>query len=182
MDARHYSAERVERGQAAAVARTLRVYESAGLSYREAVALALRGRELLLALDNREHLLAACPLVAEWLVQCPGLKVLATRRERLRLQGEQVYRVPPLSLQAAPDADPGGSEALRLFAERARAVEPAFALTPENTSAMAEVCRLDGLPLAIELAAARVGLLAPQAMLARLEHRLPLLVLVCGAK
>jgi predicted ATPase/DNA-binding CsgD family transcriptional regulator len=162
---------------AAAVARALGIRESAGRSYREAVALALRGRELLLVLDNLEHLLDAAPLVAEWLAECRGRTVLATSRERLRLQGEQVYPVPPLSLPAAPDADLGSSEALRLFVERARAVEPGFALTPENAAAVAEICRrLDALPLAIELAAARVGLLPPQAMLARLEHRLPLLV------
>ena len=160
---------------APAVARALGIRESPGRPYREAVALAVRGRALLLVLDNLEHLLDAAPTVAEWLAACPGLKVLATSRERLRLQGEQVYPVPPLALPDPADADPVGSEAVRLFVERARAVEPAFALTDENATAVGEICRrLDGLPLAIELAAARIGLLPPPAMLARLERRLPL--------
>ena len=174
---------------APAVARALGVRDGPGRSHREAVARALRGRELLLVLDNLEHLLAgsegaspgsarrgAAELVAEWLAACPGLKVLATSRERLRLQGEQVYPVPPLGLPAPDGVDPGASEAVRLFVERARAVEPAFALGDENAAAVAEICRrLDGLPLAIELAAARTRLLPPSAMLARLERHLPLL-------
>ena len=162
---------------AAAVGRALGIWEGPGQSYREAVAAALRDRDLLLLLDNFEHLLDAAPLVATWLAACPGLRVLATSRERLRLQGERVYPVPPLALPGPTGADPGVAEAVRLFVERARAVEPAFALTTENTPAVAEICRrLDGLPLAIELAAARVGLLPPAALLARLERRLPLLV------
>jgi predicted ATPase len=160
---------------ATTVARALGIRERPGRSYHEAVALALRGRELLLVLDNLEHLLDAAGLVSEWLAACPGLKVLATSRERLRLQGERVYPVPPLSLPDPAGPDPGGSEAIRLFVERARAVEPGFTLTDDD-AAVAEICRrLDGLPLAIELAAARVRLLPPRAMVARLGQRLPLL-------
>ena len=153
---------------APAVARTLGIRDSPGRPYREAVALALRGRELLLVLDNLEHLLEAAPLAAEWLAACPGLKILATSRELLRLQGEQVYPVPPLTLPTAAD-DPLDSEAIRLFVERAQAVRPDFAVTGETAPVVAEICvRLDGLPLAIELAAAQIRLLSPRAMLARL--------------
>jgi predicted ATPase len=136
---------------------------------------------LVLVLDNCEHVLAgAAALVARLLGACPGLRVLATSREVLRLSGEHVLAVPPLALPA-----PEGPEtperlaavaAVRLFADRAAAADAAFALTAENAPAVAEVCRrLDGLPLAIELAAARVKLLPPDELLARLERRLPLL-------
>ena len=159
---------------APAVGRALGIWESPGLAYRDAVALALRDRELLLVLDNFEHLLDAAPVVGEWLTLCPGLSVLATSRERLRLQGEHVYPVPPLSL--ADDAAGPAPEAVRLFVERARAVQPELALTGESVPLIAEICRrLDGLPLAIELAAAQLRLLPPAAMLARLDRRLPLL-------
>ena len=172
---------------APAVGRALGIWEAPGLPYREAVTLALRDRELLLVLDNFEHLLDAAPLVAEWLATCPGLTVLATSRERLRLQGECVYPVPPLSVTAPALAQANGhaeyrtgpappTEADRLFVERARAVQPGFALSAETETIVSEICRrLDGLPLAIELAAAQLRVLPPAAMLARLDRRLPLL-------
>lgn len=135
-------------------------------------------RELLLVLDNFEHVLGAAPRVVELLAACPGLKILVTSRAPLRVRGEREFPVGPL---AAPplDAPPDrlrDSPAVRLFVERARDVDPAFELTAESLTAVAAICRrLDGLPLAIELAAVRVKLLPPPAMLARLEKRLPLL-------
>ena len=131
-------------------------------------------------LDNCEHLLAAAPAVAELLAACPGLTVLATSRAPLHLYGEHEYPVPPLALpDLARLADPAalaGVPAVALLVERARAVRPDFRLTAENAPAVAEVCvRLDGLPLALELAAARLKLLPPQAILARLGSRLDLL-------
>ncbi|HZQ36629.1 MAG TPA: helix-turn-helix domain-containing protein [Dehalococcoidia bacterium] len=139
----------------------------------------LRERHLLILLDNFEQLVAGAAEVAALLAACPGLKVLATSRAPLRIQGEQEYPVRPLPL---PDDDeafgrrPSGP-ALTLFAERARAVRPDLMFTPEHTAACATICRqLDGLPLAIELAAARVKLLPPAALLARLDRRMPLLV------
>ncbi len=140
----------------------------------------LRGRRLLLILDNFEHVVAAAPLVADVLAACPGVTVLVTSREPLKVGAEREYPVPPLATpdpsEPPPAMQAGESAAVRLFAERARAVAPDFALTPENAPTVAEVCRrVDGLPLAIELAAARVKVLPPAAMLARLERRLPLL-------
>jgi excisionase family DNA binding protein len=136
-------------------------------------------RRLLLVLDNFEHLNAAAPLMSDLLGGCPGLKVLVTSRVRLRLSGEREYPVPPLPLPATAGQhgdDAAPAEAVRLFAERARAIRPDFVLTAENGAAVAAVCRrLDGLPLAIELAAARVKALPPAALLDRLEQRLPLL-------
>ncbi|MDQ3694472.1 MAG: helix-turn-helix domain-containing protein [Chloroflexota bacterium] len=139
-----------------------------------------RDRHLLLVLDNLEHLLAAAPQISILLAACPDLAVLATSRERLHLDGEHEFPVSPL---ATPECSrPSSTEALasvaavRLFVERARDIDPAFALTDDNASAVAEICRrLDGLPLAIELAAARTKVLPPRALLARLERRLPLL-------
>jgi predicted ATPase/DNA-binding CsgD family transcriptional regulator len=119
-------------------------------------------------------------MVADLLTRCPGLKVLATSRTRLRLSGEREHQVPPLGL-AAPIgkiavADAAMLEAVRLFVARAQAVQEDFVLGPENADAVVAICRrLDGLPLAIELAAARVKVLPPAALLARLDHRLPLL-------
>ncbi|MDQ3412679.1 MAG: NB-ARC domain-containing protein [Chloroflexota bacterium] len=141
----------------------------------------LRQRRLLLVLDNLEHLLAATPWIAALLAACPALTVLATSRERLRLHGERELAVPPLAVPNRTRADSteglAGVAAVRLFVERSREVEAAFVLTPENAGAVAEICRrLDGLPLAIELAAARTKVLPPHALLARLERRLPLLI------
>ncbi len=140
----------------------------------------LRGRGLLLVLDNFEQVVEDAPVVAHLLAACPHLTVLVTSRVRLRLSGEHDYAVPPLGLAGRDDApsveEVAGAEAVRLFVARARAVRSDFALTEENAPAVAEICRrLDGLPLATELAAARVKVLPPSALLARLERRLPVL-------
>ena len=132
-------------------------------------------------LDNFEQVLPAASVVADLLAACPGLAVLATSREPLRLRGEHEYAVPPLALPDAGRAMTAEvvshAPAVALFVQRARAVRADFVLTDENAPAVAEICaRLDGLPLAIELAAARVRLLTPEAMARRLERRLPLLV------
>ena len=140
----------------------------------------LADRSILLVLDNFEHLLLAATTVTDLLARCPRLKVLVTSRAPLMVSGEQEFPVPPLDL---PDVAAARSvevlcrfEAVRLFAERAAAARPDFAVTAENASAVAEICaRLDGLPLAIELAAARIRVLSPKAMLPRLERRLALL-------
>ncbi len=140
----------------------------------------LRDKRGLLVLDNVEQVVAAAPVVSDLLRRCPRLSVLATSRVRLRVADEQERAVPPLGL-TEPEAvrsvaDAAASAAVRLFVARAQAVREDFALTPEHAPAVAAVCRrLDGLPLAIELAAARVKVLPPPALLARLEQRLPLL-------
>ena len=135
---------------------------------------------MLVILDNFEQVTDAAPLVAELLSMCTQLKILVTSREVLHLRGEREFPVPPLSL---PDfKQPPTLEvlsqyaAVMLFVQRALAVKPDFVVTNENAPAVAEICaRVDGLPLAIELAAARVKLLSPQVMLKRLEHRLTFL-------
>jgi non-specific serine/threonine protein kinase len=140
----------------------------------------LRPRRLLLVLDNFEHLLPAAPLVADLLAACPHLRVLVTSRAALRLSGEQQFPVPPLALPgAAPESDIEALAAVpsvALFVQRARAVQPTLALTVANAATVAQICRrLEGLPLAIELAAARVKLLPPAVLLQRLTRLLPLL-------
>ena len=141
----------------------------------------LAAKTLLLVLDNFEHLARGRSCRRGPLEPRRGLKVLATSRIPLRLRAEHEYPVPPLALARSHSPRPPLEqltqyEAVRLFIERAQAVKPDFAVTNDNAPAVAEICwRLDGLPLAIELAAARVRLLSPQAMLARLEQRLPLL-------
>src|SRR6516225_6278983 len=140
----------------------------------------LRPRRLLLAVDNFEQVLAAAPLLAGLLAAAHGLVVLVTSRAVLRLSGEHEFAVPPLPVPpAGADLDPGQLRryaSVRLFAERAHAAAPGFELTSDNAAAVAEICRrLDGLPLAIELAAARVRLLPPPALLSRLDHRFSLL-------
>ena len=140
----------------------------------------LRDKQVLLLLDNFEHVLAAAPAVADLLARASGLKVLATSRAPLNLRGEHEFLVPRLKLpdrtQIPSPEHLGDYEAIRLFVERARAASVGFDLTDENASVVAEICyRLDGLPLAIELAAARVKLLPPQAMLARMTASLDLL-------
>jgi predicted ATPase len=140
----------------------------------------LRPRRLLLALDNFEQVLGAAPLLAGLLAAAPGLVVLATSRAVLRLSGEHEFAVPPLPVPpagAAPDPEQLRRYAsVSLFTERAHAAAPGFELTGGNAGAVAEICRrLDGLPLAIELAAARVRLLPPQALASRLDERFSLL-------
>ena len=170
----------------ATLAQTLGVREAAGQPLDERLREELRERRLLVVLDNFEHLLAAAPAVTGLLAACPNLAVLVTSRAALRVSGEQIYEVPPLAtpdLATLQDATlPAGedgllaNDAVALFVARARAVRPDFALTPANAAAVATVCaRLDGLPLALELAAARVRLLSAQDLQARLQRRLELL-------
>ncbi len=140
----------------------------------------LRNSHLLLVLDNVEQVIAVAPQLAQLLEQAPHLKVLLTSREPLQIRGEWTVPVPPLALPdpaQLPDLQTLGQiPAVALFLERAREVDAGFALTPENAQAIAEMCqRLDGLPLALELAAARINVLPPKLLLARLGHRLPLL-------
>lgn len=144
----------------------------------------LRESRTLLVLDNFEHLLPAATQVSELLSAAPGLKVLATSREPLHLYGEQEYAVPPLALPDSENLDLAAladCESTALFMQQARAVRPSFALTAENAPDIAQICvRLEGLPLAIELAAARTKLLTPRTLLARLVSRLD--TLTGGAK
>ena len=140
----------------------------------------LQARRLLLAVDNFEQVVGAAPLLSELLAAAPGLVMVVTSRAVLRLSGEHEFAVPPLPVppaSAVPDpADLQGYASVQLFVERAHAADPGFELTAGNAGAVAEICRrLDGLPLAIELAAARVRLLPPQALLARLDQRFSLL-------
>jgi non-specific serine/threonine protein kinase len=163
-----------------AIAQRLGVREGSDLSLADAVAAFLKPKQLLLILDNVEHLLAAAPDVAALLAACPALQELATSRAPLRLLGEQLLPVPPLALPDPATPPPlailAGTEAVALFVQRARAAAPGFALTEANAAAVAEVCaRLDGLPLALELAASRLRLLSPQALLALLTQRLRVL-------
>jgi predicted ATPase/class 3 adenylate cyclase len=162
------------------VARTLGLIEAGNQPPEELLKGYLRDRHILLVLDNFEQVLEAAPLMDEVLHSAPGVKALVTSRTPLRLYGEHELPIPPLSLPEA-DATPSAEHladfgAIRLFLDRIRAVNPQFSLTEENVRAVAEICeRLDGLPLAIELAAARAKLLPPQALLSRLGNRLKLL-------
>jgi predicted ATPase/DNA-binding CsgD family transcriptional regulator len=141
---------------------------------------AVADKHLLLLLDNFEHLLSAAPEVEELLAACPTLKIIVTSRSALRVQAEYLFPVAPLALpdlSRLPEPEVlARTAALALFVQRAQAIRPDFQLTPTNARAIAEICvRLDGLPLALELAAARVGVLSPQELLARLSSRLGLL-------
>ncbi len=140
----------------------------------------LQDKHLLLLLDNFEQVVAAAPVLSDLLAACPHFKILVTSRAALRIQGEHEFPVPPLALpdlaRLAESQDLVQYPAVALFLQRALAVKPDLAITKANTRAIAEICaRLDGLPLAIELAAVRVKLLPPQALLQRLERRLPVL-------
>ena len=156
--------------------------EQPGRALRDTLVATLRHRRLLLVLDNCEHLVEACAELVEHLLRaCPGLRVLATSREPLRVAGEVLWRVPSLSVPTRLDDQSADalarSEAGRLFVERARASAPGFALTDRTARLVADVCwRLDGIPLAIELAAARVHLLSVDQLAARLDDRFRLLV------
>jgi predicted ATPase/transcriptional regulator with XRE-family HTH domain len=159
------------------IARSLGLREADGRSAAEALRDYLLEKRVLLVLDNFEQLLGAAVEVAGLIEACPGLEVLATSRAPLRVRGEQEYPVPPLALPPST-LDPTEDEIVgtpsgRLFVERARAASPSFELTAENASAVAEICwRLAGLPLALELAAAKVRLLDPAALLPRLDQAL----------
>ena len=161
-----------------AIAEALGITRSDQQSIREALEDFLRDRELLLLLDNFEQVVGAAQAVATLLAAAPSLKVLVTSRTPLHLQGEHELPVPPLELpdRAAEPNELARNAAVALFVQRARSVRPTFALTTANAPAVAAIChRLDGLPLAIELAAARTKILTPQAMLARLDQSLALL-------
>ena len=162
------------------VAQALGLREAGGRSVRGLAHDYLRERRLLLVLDNFEHLLGAAPEVADLLASCPLLKVLATSRAPLRLRGEQEYPVEPLPvphlarIPAVEDVESVPS--VRLLVDRAMESSPGFGLTQQNAAAIATICRrLDGLPLALELVAARLKVLPPTALLARLDEALPLL-------
>jgi predicted ATPase len=164
-----------------AVAAALDVRSLPGQPMLRALADFAAERRLLLVLDNCEHVLASCTRVIEALLRAaPQLTVISTTREPLRLPGEIVFRVPSLGIpdpeQLPPLEELLAAEAVRLFVDRAAAVSPEFALTDENAAAVARICfRLDGLPLALELAAGRVGALGPPAIAARLDDRFRLL-------
>ena len=159
-------------------ARALGVLATSGETIAEDLGRHLRDRKLLLVLDNFEHVLAAAPSVADIAAAAAGVTVLVTSRAPLRLSAERVYPVWPLQ---TPDGSEDVErllqcESVALFESRARAVRPDFAVTAANAGAVADICNaLDGLPLAIELAATRVGVLPPAALLQRLDHRLLLL-------
>ena len=162
-----------------AIAQALGVRRGTGQSMAEALEQHLRERQQLLLLDNFERLLDAGASLTRLLGACPRLKVLVTSRVVLRLRGEHRYEMPAMALPPAgyrPAVEVDRYEGIHLFAERARAARSDFEVTADNTPAVIELCRrLDGLPLAIELAAARVGLLPPEAILARLGNSLALL-------
>ncbi len=159
---------------AARVAAAVGVTEEDGRPLLDTLADALHPRALVLALDNCEHLLDACAeLCGRLLAAAPDLRLMATSREPLRVAGETVWPVPPL---AAESADGSPAEAVRLFADRAAAIAPGFVLTPDNSGEVAAICRsLDGMPLAIELAAARIRALSVEQIRMRVTDRFGLL-------
>jgi predicted ATPase/DNA-binding NarL/FixJ family response regulator len=162
------------------LARALGVLELGPLPFAEQVRAVAGETEALLLVDNVEHLLPAAPILTELLSACPRLTLLVTSRERLRLSGERDFPVTPLAC-VDPEIRPvpeqiAAAPAVRLFVERAHVADPGFVLAEGNAQAVAAIChRLDGLPLALELAAARSRHLTPAALLSRLAHRLPLL-------
>jgi predicted ATPase/DNA-binding CsgD family transcriptional regulator len=165
----------------ARIASALGIHEEADSPLAETLIAALRPRQLLLVLDTCEHIVDACAaLVQQLLAGCPRLRLIATSREPLRVRGETVWRVPPLAVPAVPAglsvSQLAAHEAMRLFAERAAAASPGFALSAGNAAAVARLCQmLDGMPLAIELAAARVRALSIEQIAVRVADRFQLL-------
>jgi predicted ATPase len=162
------------------IAQTLDLKEALDWSPLEHLKAYLREKHCLLLLDNFEQVVAAAPALVELLQACLHLNLLVTSRAVLHISGEHEFPVPPLAvpdLKHLPDSEILSQyAAVALFVQRARAIKPDFRLTSANAPSIAEICiRLDGLPLAIELAAARIKLLSPQALLARLSHRLQVL-------
>jgi predicted ATPase/transcriptional regulator with XRE-family HTH domain len=162
----------------ATIARAMEMHEAGGRNARDLLLNSLRERQVLLVLDNFEHLLSAAPLLTELLQGCPRLALLVTSRAALRVRYEQRCPVPPLATPAdeVSPMELAAAPAVRLFVDRAQAAAPEFGLDAGNAYTVSAICRrLDGLPLAIELAASRTGLLRPEALLRRLDQRLPLL-------
>jgi predicted ATPase/class 3 adenylate cyclase len=165
-----------------ALASVLGVKEEAGHSVQDALARHVRDKQLLFILDNCEHVVNACAELAKQLMQAgAGVKVLASSRDVLQVAGESVYQVPTLSVPGPNEnlapAPLMRHEAVRLFLDRAHAAQPSFEVTAQNAAAVADICsRLDGIPLAIELAAARTRALSVEAIAARLDDRFRLLV------
>lgn len=162
---------------AGAIAQAMGIKEAAGIPSPQMLQSDLRSRQMLLLLDNFEHVMEAAPLVADLLAGAPDLTVMVTSRESLRLSGEHEYAVPPLATPDLKRADPldalAGYEAVALFVQRTQAIRPDFSLTDDNAPIVAEICvQLDGLPLALELAAARARLLSLRDLRDRLESRL----------
>ena len=167
------------------IAQALGIPDSGSRSVLDHLKSFLKNRQTLLVLDNFEQVISAAPAIAELLTSCPRLKVIATSRAALHLSGEHDFPVPPLTIPEESLFTAGGEgivalltqfEAVKLFIERAVAVKPDFVITNENAPSVAEICyRLDGLPLAIELAVARIRYLTPQIILSRLKQRLPVL-------
>ena len=163
-----------------AIARSVGLGEIIDRPLEDEVIDRLRDRQMLLVLDNFEQVTEAATMVARLLSECPRLTVLVTSREALHVRAEQLYPIPPLGLPPmGPDVSAhriGESEAVQLFVDRARVVRPGFELTDDNATVVAEICRrLDGLPLAIELAAAHLRLFSPEVLRDRLGNRLGLL-------
>jgi predicted ATPase/class 3 adenylate cyclase len=163
-----------------ALADALDVKEAEGRTFGDGVAALIGDKKALLLLDNLEQVVSAAPEVAALVESCPGLRIVTTSRTPLRIAAEREYPLAPLALP--PSSDPDSTEslmaypAIALFVERTRTTRGSFELTPENSAAVAAVCRrLDGLPLALELAAARLRLLSPEALLERLDHALQVL-------
>ena len=163
------------------IARVLELHDTGDRSLPNRLRTVLSDREMLLLLDNMEHVVAAAPLVADLAITCPRMKIMATSRELLRVRGEHEFPVPPLSVPRVAAnlslTELAANPAVALFVRHAQSVRAGFDLTTENAPAVAGICaRLDGLPLAIELAASRVKVLHPDLLLARLDHQLSLLV------
>ena len=163
-----------------AITQALGLTETGALPLPEALTISLRDRPVLLLLDNFEHVAAAAGLISDLVAGCPQLKVLVTSLAALRLRSEHEFLVAPLPASEVTQRLSvhalAANPAVDLFLRRGQAVKPDFALTRDNGAAIAEICRrLEGLPLALELAAPRIRVLPPPAMLARLEHRLTFL-------
>ncbi|MDP9380988.1 MAG: AAA family ATPase [Chloroflexota bacterium] len=164
----------------ATIARSLGLTETGGQSLRDTLHSYLRGKRMLLVLDNFEHVMVAAPEVAELVMSSGGVSMLVTSRAPLRLRGERECPLQPLKLPEltrVPEVrEVESNPAVELFVERARAIAPGFRLSQANAAAVAAICRrLDGLPLAVELAAARIRAMSPTELLARLDSVLPLL-------
>jgi predicted ATPase len=164
----------------AAIGQVIDVRETGNRSLAEQIEAFLKPRQVLLLLDNFEQVIDAAPIVADLLIACPAVQVLATSRAPLRVRGEHLLPVPPLAipdLVTAPEVDDlARCEAVALFVQRVRAVDPSFDLTEDNATAVASICtHLDGLPLALELAAARARVLPPAMLVDRLDHSLAFL-------